>query len=451
MECILTSAYEANNILIVIKKYIESLNEKSDLEKVKIRLKNDFRKLLFNLVELDTTLSYDNKYALKTRTKIDIVRAIIMAIESEDSIEKILEHINLEELQDTYLNYNLDDLSDFYLCQEGDSANAADLNLQVLDLISRRIKPNSEIKLFDPRCKRGSNARILKRGIGNIQIFGSEKNVDYANNAKEHVDRCIKGGLEGAKISNEVFDAVFVVPEISYVTKFTYMNTVKEKKEREAIRNTIKYLRPDGLYIYSLPHYRLTREIAFVLSKNLSDVTLIRHDTSGISYVTVLGYKNPTKEVKQDIYDMLTDFMSYADISPFNTMKEYEIAGHNLEVKYFRGSILDDEELSRICESSGIYDSFWEKQFEEKSMEDTRPLLPFNIGQVGLVLTSGCLDGVIEEYRGQYHAIKGMVVKARVTETSDDYGKSERVRTEKFTNVVKINIMTPNGEFIELA
>ena len=45
-------------------------------------------------------------------------------------------------------------------------------------------------------------------------------------------------------------------------------------------------------------------------------------------------------------------------------------------------------------------DSFWEKSINIEK-QSTRPLLPFNMGQIGLVLTSGCLDGVVEEYEGQ--------------------------------------------------
>ncbi len=78
-----------------------------------------------------------------------------------------------------------------------------------------------------------------------------------------------------------------------------------------------------------------------------------------------------------------------------------------------------------------------------------RPLLPFNMGQIGLVLTSGCLDGVVEEYEGQYHAIKGMVTKVRDFNNSRE--NNDETSIETISNKVQINLLTPDGKFIELA
>ena len=95
-------------------------------------------------------------------------------------------------------------------------------------------------------------------------------------------------------------------------------------------------------------------------------------------------------------------------------------------------------------------ESFFKKQEVNKENRNARPLLPFNMGQIGLVLTSGCLDGIVEEYPGQYHAIKGMVTKIKHTDTNNDVGNEESV-LETISNKVQINIITPDGQFIELA
>lgn len=71
------------------------------------------------------------------------------------------------------------------------------------------------------------------------------------------------------------------------------------------------------------------------------------------------------------------------------------------------------------------------------------------MGQIGLVLTSGCLDGVVEEYEGQYHAIKGMVTKVRDFNNSRE--DNDETSIETISNKVQINLLTPDGKFIELA
>ena len=94
-------------------------------------------------------------------------------------------------------------------------------------------------------------------------------------------------------------------------------------------------------------------------------------------------------------------------------------------------------------------ESFFKKQEIETNEQNARPLMPFNMGQIGLVLTSGCLDGTVEEYEGQYHAIKGMVTK--IKHVDNDIDNNEESILETISNKVQINIITPDGKFIELA
>jgi hypothetical protein len=82
-------------------------------------------------------------------------------------------------------------------------------------------------------------------------------------------------------------------------------------------------------------------------------------------------------------------------------------------------------------------------------VKDQAPLLPFNIGQVGLVLTSGCLDGVIEEMEGINHVIKGMTTKV-ITTNREDLDDNKMRCTETINNQVKINIFTADGKYIQL-
>ena len=94
--------------------------------------------------------------------------------------------------------------------------------------------------------------------------------------------------------------------------------------------------------------------------------------------------------------------------------------------------------------------SFLDSQTQPLVVKDQSPLLPFNIGQVGLVLTSGCLDGVVEEVDGVYHVIKGMTTKLTTTQTEVSETDNKVKSTETISNQVKINVFTANGEFISL-
>jgi len=92
-----------------------------------------------------------------------------------------------------------------------------------------------------------------------------------------------------------------------------------------------------------------------------------------------------------------------------------------------------------------------------KSVEDTRrPLLPFSAGQLGLVLISGDINGVVEEPDTQcHHIVKGSSKqrrdnKSEILET-DDNGAPLRIRrTESVYASTNVNIVLPNGHFVEL-
>lgn len=68
---------------------------------------------------------------------------------------------------------------------------------------------------------------------------------------------------------------------------------------------------------------------------------------------------------------------------------------------------------------------------------------------IGLVLTSGCLDGIIEEDDGHRHLIRGRVSKQKTTES--EYSAHQSEITTITSNKVEINVLLPNGEYKILA
>ena len=190
-----------------------------------------------------------------------------------------------------------------------------------------------------------------------------------------------------------------------------------------------------------MPKTRMTRDMALAFSKLLRDVQVLKKEEDDF-YIHVIGVKDITTNEKEEVFKLLFD-LKEKDIK---TELEHIYSLPSGGIKhpdFFRGSMLDEEELSGLVKNSGLMNSFWKAQEIESHDDSVRPLLPFNMGQIGLVLTSGCLDGVVEEYEGQYHAIKGMVTKIRHNDTTDE-GNNEEVNVETISNKVQINIVTPD-------
>ena len=88
---------------------------------------------------------------------------------------------------------------------------------------------------------------------------------------------------------------------------------------------------------------------------------------------------------------------------------------------------------------------------ELKTEEETRhPLIPFGPGQLGLVLVSGKIDGIVDEGNGVYHVIKG---SSRVERNEHSSMTTSMDRTlEVVTSTgVSVAMLTASGKYVQLA
>ena len=449
----LYAGYSIKKSIDTLMNYKKMINQKTEIIKMQTRLDSELSSMLKFTDELLNIIQYDDC--------IDRGQLIYL----KDSILKGMRELSdIKDFNDTIkiINYYLDfqsiglqniDLFDAkpvvrYL--SGNSYNAVEeLSLNDCVKIMSSININRDFNVFSSRARSGSTLEKIKSlSLDKATIYALEEKDDLFKSCKAVCDRTIKGLLTGSRISNDVFDMMILTPQVSWEYKLNQTGGLVEKAEKAMFRNHIKHLRNNGIFVYTIPISRLTRDMALLISKTLDNVQVIKKEDNILKQVIIVGTKNQTREPKEDIYAFLSK-LKYEDVSSVIEIK-YNLASGGIKIPdFFRGSALDEEELLNLIANSGLMNSFWEKSINIEK-QSTRPLLPFNMGQIGLVLTSGCLDGVVEEYEGQYHAIKGMVTKIRHNATTDE-GNNEEVNVETISNKVQINIVTPDGDFIELA
>ena len=446
----LYSAQQYIKSLTAFKNQFTKLKPSDDLERAKLRFVDSIDTMRFYLKDLSISLSRPDSRRYLT-THDSTLATLRNTIESAPDISMItafaplVEALETEELNDLYeyaLNISHDDLN----YSENTVFNLDESFLQEL----RKKIVNTKLNIFFPNCGEGCNGKY----------FGNENDVTYGNSnnnirtARESMDRVLHGPLKGSTISNNFFDVVFVNPKIGYGEAKDYMGVVMEPCERIEIKNCIKYLRPNGLMMITLPATRITPALALYLSKVLTNVNVFKVPIGYCSYnperVTIMGIKKATNTTTSDetIYKRLKcfDFNTAYEID--HTIEQYALPTEELILELFRGSKLDLADI-KAAMSDSIIDNFLINQTQPLVIKDQSPLQPFNIGQVGLVLTSGCLDGVVEEMDGVHHVIKGMTTK--VTTTVQEDLEDNKIRsTETISNQVKINVFTADGEFIQL-
>jgi hypothetical protein len=313
---------------------------------------------------------------------------------------------------------------------------------------------NRPFTVFDPMCLNGYLLRATKEFNKNAVLYGLEENNSQAQRAKEIADRVIKGTLRGSRISNDVFDMVYAVCHINTILEDNMSVGAVVKTEKTYIINMLKYLRNDGIAMITIPFYRLHKDICSMLAKQLTNVSIIKGmgDDEDRGFVYIIGQKRKSREEDIEIYETLRKCYNYNNVPYVHEVEinSFNLPNRSLDIDIFKGSVLDEDELLNIVQHSGCVDAFFDKQKVRKIHENTiQPLLPFNVGQIGLVLTSGCLDGVIDEGDGHYHLVKGRVSKKKDTERNVSDGVVEE--TEVISNRVEINVILPSGEFKTLA
>lgn len=267
-------------------------------------------------------------------------------------------------------------------------------------------------------------------------------------------ERLALGQMKGSTISNGVFDAMIL--NIKTELSKPENNAMFIKKEKLLVRDASKYLRPGGLLIMSLPYFRLHRDLSVFIAKNYKNVQVRKANGDKFQmrgHVLILAERKNDVEsgsVDESTVEYLRGFWDPDKIPNIldHPYDPFTLEGKNLEIKFFRGSTLDMEELAGIVKTSSATAEFWEKQTQKAFSDQSRnPLLPFNVGQLGLVLTSGSLDGIIDEGYGNYHVVKGRVVKTTDTQREAiAHTGGDRVQvTSTISNRVEINVMLPDG------
>lgn len=454
----LYSAYTIKHIINLLTTYSKSVSTKSDIVKVKNRYISDLKLMTIMLKELQNTVRPTYSLPVDYREMSNMINEFNNMITKIKKLEdgQQTQIIGITSKLETYKDYRFTDIDDYNTEQwvddlaEGYYKENMELPfVRDMGTIVENININRPFNIFSPKCGQGLLLNKFKE-YGECTTYGLESITNAHRRAKDNLDRVIRGEMQGSKISNDCFDIMQLTPPVSWMAELGATGNLLEKKEKHWLRNTIKYLRKDGILIFTIPVTRVTNDMAFVFSKLLSDVQVLKANSDvTLNYVHIIGKKNISKDSRKDVYAYLSNLNTMAEL-PTELDFKYELAsGGIITPELFRGSVLDEDELEQIVNTSGLMSSFWKQHEIEQNESNIRPLLPFNMGQIGLVLTSGCLDGVVEEYEGQYHAIKGMVTKVRDFNNSRE--DNDETSIETISNKVQINLLTPDGQFIELA
>lgn len=306
-------------------------------------------------------------------------------------------------------------------------------------LLKQAVKfPDCTVNVFDPCCGCGLALETFTMGE-NAVTYGTEIDEARGKEAESRLDRVGFGCFFSSRISSEVFHAMFLNPPyLSVIGK----GGTKARSEKRFLVEGIHHLMKDGVMVYIIPYYRLTYDICRILCDNFRDIAVYRFldkEFSKFKQVAVLGIK---KE-KEDGSELAETFMEYAmlpeKIPMISTIEteRYILPDTPKKVDHFKGAEFNLGELQRQLAKSKSINILFEKSRIDSI--EKRPLLPLNIGQVGLIGGSGLINGYVDCENP--HVIKGRVIKEVKRRENEDEG----TLTETRVNRMLFNILTPEG------
>jgi hypothetical protein len=328
------------------------------------------------------------------------------------------------------------------------------LSDNVINEITSMIKRSSPFNVIDVSCRLGQTLSSIQKKLPMANLYGVSalQSVNIPKEERAKFKRLIVGGIGEANISTDSFDMAIVIPEISF-----YDESEKSKMavnlEKKYLDRGLGSLRHNGLLVLAIPIACISKSIATSIAKILGNVRIII-ENSKPDVAIIVGIKRPplARSLDQKLFKRLRNLILHPELANMDKEFSYQLPIGTVEISRFRSAKLDDNEIELLFEESGIMNEFWKKQKVDKlSDRSAHPLLPFNVGQLGLVLTSGCLDGVIDEGNGCSHAVKGRVIKVTDSDRniSDDGSQVEVSSTT--SNRVEISMFLPDGTYKYLA
>ena len=302
------------------------------------------------------------------------------------------------------------------------------------------------VNLFDPCCGCGLALRALAQDKS-CQTYGIELDRYRAEESLTRLNRVGFGSYFHSRVSREAFHFMLLNPPYLHVLQEGGGNTRSEKR---FLVDSLSHLMHGGLLAYIIPYYRLTSDICRILSDNLGDISVwkfVGSEFDRFRQVAIFGTRRKRQENSDTAASLAAMAIAPDTIPALTELPEnrYTLPAIDKKVDLFKGAEFNVAELAEQLNRSTSFSRLFEKNKLDSS--EKRPLLPLNLGQVGLIGGSGLINGLVECETP--HVIKGRIVKENTTRAEENLNsKGEVTSTTLFetrSNKMIFNILTPNG------
>ena len=247
-------------------------------------------------------------------------------------------------------------------------------------------------------------------------------------------------------IRYNTFDSVFMSYSSAFGSSF------------QEYKRGYNYVRPGGsIFLYGMRSDMIPTQLE-KLAATLQDIHVFFFSHSPEltgqcqnDFFILQGKKELNPDYRQSYYRLLSLFMT-GD----NANTSFNILGSETDVVPFRSySMTEDEYLAAMNTIRESEKHMTDFLFPSQQEETRRPLLPFTSGQLGLVLISGDIDGVIEEKDSHCrHAVKGYSSRKTsrreeaILDKNDMQIGTKQIKLEY--PITMVRIIRPDGKMLQI-
>jgi len=304
--------------------------------------------------------------------------------------------------------------------------------------IRRFLVFGGRVSALDPCAGTGAALNSITSGAEAVRC-GIELDAFRAEEAGKTLDHVIQGNCFDVQCPVESFSLLLLNPP--------YDPAVSEgrnaRMERLFLEYTYRWLVAGGVLVLVIPGNRLG-ECADVLAVHFKDKALYRlSEPEAIRYgqIVVFGVRRTRREREQlkdwDVQRAKARLFGFArncddlPVLPDEADRQYLVPPSGQPQLVYRGLPLDA--IEDLLPASAAYRQAWRVLFAPEVRATGRPLTPLHGGHVGLLTTSGLLNGVFGEgpnlHVARWEAVK---VTDRFEETDENGVMTIRER-ERFT------------------
>lgn len=310
------------------------------------------------------------------------------------------------------------------------------------------------IRTLDPCAGEGTALGLIGDYL-QAETYGIEIDIERGNRAKEILTKCLITDYQNTRINHGSFSLLWLNPPYDWAVKDDEIES-SERYERTFLRDCIKYLCPKGILVYLIPHRRLDRHIAQILSYRFDQLSVLRfpqEEYKAFKQLVILGVmkKKPDKDDRTAEYlkncGQLKAVVPYLPNDPSHI---YEIPVSPAKATFvFRSKEIDPEELAEEIQQHGLFLQVKEMTTPLTMTEKIQPIMPLRHGHLAQILACGLMNGVVWDKDKKNPLLVKGVTKKEVKHTVEIQGDIEKhIETDQIKIV--INAFNRKGEMLTI-